>query len=109
MTLTDLRRRVEESTSAPVTARTIGSTISHGIGAQEGNRTPDLRITSALLYRLSYLGRTLNITERLPKHHPVTGTCMRAVVGSVVRELERRVGLQAGQRPEEVAQQDRLV
>ena len=25
-------------------------------GAQEGNRTPDLRITSALLYRLSYLG-----------------------------------------------------
>jgi hypothetical protein len=26
-------------------------------GAQEGNRTPDLRITSALLYRLSYLGR----------------------------------------------------
>ena len=26
-------------------------------GAQEGNRTPDLRITSALLYRLSYLGK----------------------------------------------------
>ena len=25
-------------------------------GAQEGNRTPDLRITSALLYRLSYPG-----------------------------------------------------
>ena len=25
-------------------------------GAQEENRTPDLRITSALLYRLSYLG-----------------------------------------------------
>jgi hypothetical protein len=29
-----------------------------GTGAQEGNRTPDLRITSALLYRLSYLGRS---------------------------------------------------
>gem|GEM_PF-1746686 len=25
-------------------------------GAREGNRTPDLRITSALLYRLSYPG-----------------------------------------------------
>jgi hypothetical protein len=25
-------------------------------GAQSGNRTHDLRITSALLYRLSYLG-----------------------------------------------------
>ncbi len=27
--------------------------------AQKGNRTPDLRITSALLYRLSYLGAQL--------------------------------------------------
>ena len=40
-----------------------------GTGAQEGNRTPDLRITSALLYRLSYLGRTLNFTERLASRH----------------------------------------
>jgi hypothetical protein len=29
-------------------------------GAQEENRTPDLRITSALLYRLSYLGASGN-------------------------------------------------
>ena len=28
----------------------------HFWGAREGNRTPDLRITSALLYRLSYPG-----------------------------------------------------
>ena len=27
-----------------------------GYGAREENRTPDLRITSALLYRLSYPG-----------------------------------------------------
>lgn len=27
-----------------------------GIGAGEGNRTPDLRVTNALLYRLSYTG-----------------------------------------------------
>ena len=32
------------------------------IGAQEGNRTPDLRITSALLYRLSYLGRSFTLS-----------------------------------------------
>ena len=38
-------------------------------GAQEGNRTPDLRITSALLYRLSYLGRTPNFTEHLASRH----------------------------------------
>ena len=34
-----------------------------GYGAQEGNRTPDLRITSALLYRLSYLGRNRHDTD----------------------------------------------
>ncbi len=37
-------------------------------GAQEGNRTPDLRITSALLYRLSYLGRTVNFTDGSGQH-----------------------------------------
>ncbi len=31
-------------------------------GAQEGSRTPDLRITSALLYRLSYLGGGRNVS-----------------------------------------------
>ncbi len=33
----------------------------HGCGADEGIRTPDLRITNALLYRLSYIG----VTNRL--------------------------------------------
>ena len=32
-------------------------------GAQEENRTPDLRITSALLYQLSYLGAGSNASE----------------------------------------------
>ena len=37
-----------------------------GIGAGEGNRTPDLRVTNALLYRLSYTGFFLyDIYERL--------------------------------------------
>ena len=31
-------------------------TFNAAIGAQDENRTHDLRITSALLYRLSYLG-----------------------------------------------------
>lgn len=37
-----------------------------GIGAGEGNRTPDLRVTNALLYRLSYTGFfRYDIYERL--------------------------------------------
>ena len=34
------------------------SSVLNANGAQDENRTHDLRITSALLYRLSYLGKT---------------------------------------------------
>ena len=40
------------------------------IGAQGGNRTLDLRITSALLYRLSYLGAGSNASGRPGRAHP---------------------------------------
>ena len=33
-------------------------------GAQDENRTHDLRITSALLYRLSYLGKDFTLSSR---------------------------------------------
>ena len=40
------------------------------LGAQGGNRTRDLRITSALLYRLSYLGANGNASAAEPNGLP---------------------------------------
>ena len=42
----------------PSPIRSPSTSRADGRRAQKGNRTPDLRITSALLYRLSYLGGT---------------------------------------------------
>ena len=39
--------------------------------AKTGNRTPDLRITSAPLYRLSHLGNKQIISSRCPRTHNV--------------------------------------
>ena len=40
---------------------TAGAFQKHLIGARDRNRTCDLRVTSALLYRLSYTGSGLNL------------------------------------------------
>ena len=40
---------------------TAGAFQKHLIGARDRNRTCDLRVTSALLYRLSYTGGGLNL------------------------------------------------
>ena len=50
-----------ENSNNPVPMNRLMKT-SEANGAQEGNRTPDLRITSALLYRLSYLGRSFTLS-----------------------------------------------
>jgi hypothetical protein len=49
--------------------------LSYWFGAREGNRTLDLRITSALLCRLSYPGGVLRLLAeadggRVAKSHP---------------------------------------
>ena len=51
------------------------------IGAREGNRTPDLRITSALLCRLSYPGNGWS------DYRPVAGTDM---LGRAMRRSSSR-------------------
>ena len=57
-----------ENSNNPVPMNRLMKT-SVATGAQEGNRTPDLRITSALLYRLSYLGRSSILSlERTATH-----------------------------------------
>ena len=83
-----------------------------GSGAQEGNRTPDLRITSALLYRLSYLGRTPKSTEFAPQsdnaYHP--GMAGRGTLPPLLlEELEGGVRVERGDAPEEVAQEKALI
>ena len=40
-----------------VAAESLLSEVRDSAGAGEGNRTPDLRFTKPLLYRLSYAGR----------------------------------------------------
>jgi hypothetical protein len=51
-------------------------------GAQSGNRTHDLRITSALLYRLSYLGqRVSQCSDHLPRR-PRRSAGVRASVAA---------------------------
>ena len=51
--------------------------------SQGGNRTPDTRIFSPLLYQLSYLAKTGNILRRIPTfnypHPPATGESRLAI------------------------------
>ena len=50
--------------------------LNYGNGAGEGNRTPDLRVTNALLYRLSYTGT---------RAQSYTQTARQAIFGAVFR------------------------
>ena len=63
----------------------------HHNGAREENRTPDLRITSALLYRLSYPGVRRNVSGAgrtdPPRRRSVRGSALEG------RQLQQQ-GLQ---------------
>ena len=57
-------------------------------GAGEGNRTPDPRITNALLYQLSYSGaRGAKYSDRVPRAQPRRLGGSPAAVGVVVRAV----------------------
>ena len=48
--------RAAEASGTSAESRSVSTEATQSVGAQSGSRTHDLRITSALLCRLSYLG-----------------------------------------------------
>lgn len=54
--------------------RTVRDVSRHHNGAQRGNRTLDLFITSEMLCRLSYLGAVRESNEATPGIHTAIGT-----------------------------------
>ena len=74
--------------------------LNYGNGAGEGNRTPDLRVTNALLYRLSYTGT---------RAQSYTQTARRAIFGAVFRLPETFAKPQTGAQLKAIAPQKREI
>ena len=66
-------------------------------GAGEGNRTPDLRITNAPLYQLSYSGTEPVIVAISSTHHKTNDRSMRLRLNSPRNSLRMWLAPQANQ------------